>query len=320
MTMDDDDLEDPALGSLRSVLRGMRDEEPSDRGLASLMAAARAQAEVMKPAPAWWERVLATLRRPPVLALASAALLVSGGLVISRHARELDATSSAPAAIAPVDDIGEGARVSSGAGEGPALGEGAGSGASLVPGPGGSPPLETTPAPSALPRPPGHDNPDDMAGAPPSSAEALRSPATAGTGTRGAAPAGSRPARVAPAGGASATAPHDQIVPRAASVPALIESDAEAIRHEPEPSPEAPVPGGLGQATSDHAGAASPAAPRPTVSAAQLQDWATRCEQAAERGDCATVRTLARQVQAAAPEVFRLRLRVNSMVARCLAP
>lgn len=313
MTMDDDDLEDPALGSLRSVLRGMRDEEPSDRGLASLMAAARAQAEVMKPAPAWWERVLATLRRPPVLALASAALLVSGGLVISRHARELDATSSAPAATAPVDGIGGGARVSSGGSEGPALGEGAGSGANLVPGPGGSAPLEPTPAPSAQPRPPGHDNPADMAGAPPSSGEALRSQATAGTGTRGAAPAGPRPARRAPA-------PHDPIVPRAASVPALIESDAEAIRHEPEPSPEAPVPGGLGPATSDHAGAAAPAAPRPTVSAAQLQDWATRCEQAAERGDCATVRTLARQVQAAAPEVFRLRLRVNSMVARCLAP
>ena len=100
---DDDleDLEDPALGSLRAVMRGMRDEEPSDQGLGALMAAARAQAEVMKPAPSWWERLLVTLRRPPVLALASAALLVSGGLVISRHASDLAVTSSVPVATAP---------------------------------------------------------------------------------------------------------------------------------------------------------------------------------------------------------------------------
>ena len=51
--LDDDD---PQLRSLRAVWVTMREEEPSDRGLAALMAAARTQADALKPTPSWWQR------------------------------------------------------------------------------------------------------------------------------------------------------------------------------------------------------------------------------------------------------------------------
>jgi hypothetical protein len=46
------------------------DEDPPERGLAELMAAARAKAEVMAQPP-WWKRLADLLKRPPVLALAT---------------------------------------------------------------------------------------------------------------------------------------------------------------------------------------------------------------------------------------------------------
>ena len=300
MTMDDDDLEDPALGSLRSVLRGMRDEEPSDRGLASLMAAARVQAEVMKPAPAWWERVLATLRRPPVLALASAALLVSGGLVISRHARELDATSPAPAASAPTEDTPEPAATLAGSAAVAAPGGGA---LDPPPTPGAAATLtsDTTAASAGAP---------ESARAPRPAPKATTAPVMPTTGDaiirddarglRRGTGTSSRPADLAPEAVRS---------PTAAPVPDEAEADATEVE------------GGRDVESSDERArpVAAPTRPR-AASTTQIQDWVTRCEQAAVRGDCATVRSLARQVEAAAPSVFRSRLVVNGAVARCLAP
>ena len=86
---DDDELGlDESLSSMRSMFREMRDEEPSDRGMAALMAAAREQAEVMKPKRSWWAVLLEQLRRPPVLAMATVVVLIGGAVVISqRHDR-----------------------------------------------------------------------------------------------------------------------------------------------------------------------------------------------------------------------------------------
>ncbi|HEY6179302.1 MAG TPA: hypothetical protein VIX73_32835, partial [Kofleriaceae bacterium] len=59
--------DDPQLRAMRAVWLEMRDEEPAAGGLADLLAAARVKAEAMQPRPSWWQRLLASLRRPPVL-------------------------------------------------------------------------------------------------------------------------------------------------------------------------------------------------------------------------------------------------------------
>ena len=83
------------------------DEEPPERGLAELMAAARVQADVMSrqteaPAP-WWKRMFEVLRRPPVLALATILVLFGGVIVVGRHPDQVQAPApEAIPAVAPV--------------------------------------------------------------------------------------------------------------------------------------------------------------------------------------------------------------------------
>jgi hypothetical protein len=92
--------DDAQLRSLRAVWLAMPDEDPPERGLDALMAAARTKAGEMAEAstempkqPSWWERFLATLRRPQVLALATVVLLVAGVVVIGDRSMK----ASAPA-------------------------------------------------------------------------------------------------------------------------------------------------------------------------------------------------------------------------------
>lgn len=101
--VDDDHDDDLRLGDLGSMFKSMRDadEEPPSTGMAALMAAARAKAEEMKPQPSWWEKILAGLRRPPVLAFASVAILVGGGALIMRHQ---DGMSSKNAEVVRADE------------------------------------------------------------------------------------------------------------------------------------------------------------------------------------------------------------------------
>ena len=83
------------------------DEEPPERGLAELMAAARVQADAMSrhaeaPAP-WWKRMFEVLRRPPVLALATILVLFGGVIVVGRHPDQVQAPApEAIPAVAPV--------------------------------------------------------------------------------------------------------------------------------------------------------------------------------------------------------------------------
>jgi hypothetical protein len=103
---EDDDPEIERLRAVRAAFRAMPDEEPPERGLAELMAAARAKADEMKPAPAtteprvravsWWQRIVATLRRPPVLAMVSVLVLVGGAVLIGRRGDDEVARPSAP--------------------------------------------------------------------------------------------------------------------------------------------------------------------------------------------------------------------------------
>ncbi len=95
MTPEDDDHEDdPRVSSMRSVWRSMRDEDPPQRGIDALLAAAREQAASMHGAArtehaSWWTRLMAALRRPPVLAFASVTVIVAGAAVIVRRGDEL---------------------------------------------------------------------------------------------------------------------------------------------------------------------------------------------------------------------------------------
>lgn len=90
--------DDPVTRSMRSVWLSMREEDPPQGGLASLMAAARAKADVMAPAKeSWWQRLFATLRRPPVLALATVVLLVGGAVIIGKRQNDMTVERMAPA-------------------------------------------------------------------------------------------------------------------------------------------------------------------------------------------------------------------------------
>jgi hypothetical protein len=106
---DEDDAPDDQLTAMRAVWLSMRDEEPPSGGLDALLAAARTKAAELQPAPSWWQRVAAGLRRPPVFAFATALVLVAGAVIVEHNVKrsepELASTTEAPAsgrAPAPV--------------------------------------------------------------------------------------------------------------------------------------------------------------------------------------------------------------------------
>lgn len=75
------------------------DEDPPERGLAELMAAARAKAEVMAHPP-WWKRAFDVMRRPSMLALATVVVLLGGVIVVGHHRGEMQEARPAPPAPA----------------------------------------------------------------------------------------------------------------------------------------------------------------------------------------------------------------------------
>ncbi|HEY5945307.1 MAG TPA: hypothetical protein VIV40_07445 [Kofleriaceae bacterium] len=87
---DDDGDNDPQLKSLRAVWLSMPDEDPPERGLTELMAAARVKAEQMTT-PSLWQRLVALLRRPPMLALATVMVLLGGAVLIGTRRAKLEA-------------------------------------------------------------------------------------------------------------------------------------------------------------------------------------------------------------------------------------
>jgi hypothetical protein len=94
---DDANDDDPQLTSLRAVWLSMPDEEPPQRGLAELMAAARMKADEMAK-PSLWERIVALLRRPPVLALATVLVLIGGAVFIGQRRAAMEAEGPVVAA------------------------------------------------------------------------------------------------------------------------------------------------------------------------------------------------------------------------------
>lgn len=93
-----EDDDDPQLKSLRQVWLSMRDEDPPTRGLDALMAAARSHVEVLAK-PTLWQRIIAALLRPPMLALATVMILIGGVVIFTRHSDELEKAPTAPAPL-----------------------------------------------------------------------------------------------------------------------------------------------------------------------------------------------------------------------------
>lgn len=84
----DEGDDDPQLGGLRAMWLAMPDEDPPARGLAELMAAARVKAEEMAQ-PSLWQRIVAMIRRPPMLALATLVVLVAGAVLVGNRKDKL---------------------------------------------------------------------------------------------------------------------------------------------------------------------------------------------------------------------------------------
>jgi hypothetical protein len=95
----------PELKAMRAVWLTMRDEDPPERGLAELLAAAGAKAAMMQARPAWWQRLAAGMRRPQVLALATVLVLVGGAVLGGRHGADAPVPVSArePAGVGAAD-------------------------------------------------------------------------------------------------------------------------------------------------------------------------------------------------------------------------
>ena len=91
----DDGRDDEQLKSLRQVWLSMRDEDPPERGLDALMAAARSHAQILAK-PTLWQRFISAMRRPPILALATVMVLLGGVLILTRNGDELEKAPSAP--------------------------------------------------------------------------------------------------------------------------------------------------------------------------------------------------------------------------------
>jgi len=292
--VDDDD--DPQLTSLRAVWVSMRDEEPSDRGLSALMAAAREKAVEMKPRESWWQRVLVQLRRPPVLALATLVLLVGGGVIISQR-EDLRATAvpetavqaEAPGAVAP---------------QAPAMGSGA------INGDGGGAPRgggAATVAPVE---------------APAENARRLedRAPAAAAPPTESKPTAPSRKPMVKP------PAPkQEKLDTQAKPSSSSTLKDKTIQREAPPAAPMTIASGELEEAApSPTAGASAPAADEGKAAAAtraappSIDALIKQCDAAAARGDCATAKRLAGQIQQLDAKAYRARITTSATIKPCL--
>ena len=318
MPADDDELEgDDKLTAMRSVWLSMRDEEPSDKGLAALMAAAREKAGAMKdaeaaPSESWWQKVLAVFRRPPVLALASVAILVSGALVIANRSDTMavdeKAASRAPAPTsAPALDHGAG-------------GQQAGSAALDVAAPGSaSPPpssaAATVPEATTEPRVMSPDkNASDAPAVKPRPARekaAERRPLADPVKKTEEPPA---PPPPPPEPVAEATVKTDAADGRAPATrgPAT------------KPPQTEPTAGGIGATSSAMTDGESMGADvkdkdeATSARQSRVLQLVKQCESAAARGDCAAVKALAARIRTEDASAYRARVVKNASIARCL--
>ena len=287
MSDHDDQDDDPGLRSMRAVWLSMRDEEPPAAGLSGLLAAAREKADAMRPKTVvpWWQRALAVLRRPPVLALASVVVLLGGAIALT--ARNDDMKVEAPLAAerqrAPTEDRAK---------------------------------LET-PAPAAAQPPQVAQEPEHEK----AEAETKKDVKVAKPPVVHRAPSARTVTQNAPEpdryGGEDLKAPEP---PPPTERPAkerdsrsegglAIATDGRA----PEVAGEAAPPPKAADETIETTGSTSPG--RGQASTAQLVQ---QCETAAARGDCAATRVTAAKIKKLDAAVYKARIERNQAIARCL--
>lgn len=295
MTADDDD--DPKLQQLRAVWVSMRDEDPPDRGMAALMAAAREKAAEMTPRESWWHKVLVTLRRPPVLALATVTVLLGGALFMTQRKDQLEAVS-----VIDERADAERSRAATPAAEPPAM-------EAEVPTAAGSSTVTAT-----LEEPKAADSGLSAKGtksAPqkprpatrPNTGKAAETTKDVDTGGTFGGDAVTRPPPPPPpVMSDTQEAPGLQIAADDATAPESPKKKA-PIARKPLPPIEGDSP----------TGAPAGQAQQPTV--AQL---VKQCETAAAKGDCSTVRTLAARIAKSDPATYKQRIANNAAITRCL--
>lgn len=317
-----DELDDPALRSMRAMWISMRDEEPPAAGLAALLAAARVKAEEMRPREPWWRRIAVAMRRPPVLALATAVVLLGGAVVIGARREAFDAMP----------------RI-----EGAPAGGGEAAATKLEP---AMAPAADTAATAAT----ADVSDDEPAAAPGATRPAPRPAFRAAPPRRGPAPPASpAPAASAPVGGLSTVdrtvAEDPRPVTRerveAEAAPAPAAAAAPPVAAPPVPSPPAPPPSAPRdvkgakqrlQIADDggSAGEAIVAAPDSSGAGGERTETtgrpggptvgqlAKQAETAAARGDCAAVRAIASRIRKLDAAAHRSLVERNAAVKRCL--
>jgi hypothetical protein len=303
---DDGDADDPQLQSLRAVWLAMPDEEPPQRGLAELMAAARVKADAMAT-PSLWQRISALLRRPPVLALATVLVLIGGAVFIGQRKDSMQAEhvamesppAATPSTAAAVPSAGSAAAASAPEAVEPMIPE-------MVP----EPAFEAEPPSVAQPvvtrRPPAKKERVDTGVAVPQG-ERKRIVETSDDknleeGTRG----------------------RDLAKPAEASVSAASDSfavPAAKLEHEA-PGGGAVPPAEAPQTTSTQSSSRGGTAPRATKQAPQpsrvVQDLA-QAKAAAARGDCATARAAMKRVASDDATAYRKALASDAALNSCMA-
>jgi hypothetical protein len=336
---DDDDDEVRKLREVHSAFRAMPDEEPPQRGLAELMAAARVKAEAMTVKPAPWWRVLF---RPPMLALATVMVLVGGAVLIGRHSDSMKAES-------PTAPVGNGRDQSDlSLDKGPAVGSATGA---------------TTTTTKSLDT--ATDRPDEeKQGQRDGDATAKAGNGEAANRTVITTPPPAQPtkpptAQLAGSGspGSGNAAPVPRPVEHAAHRPAPDHAPV-VPRSETAPPPPPPAPpkidppstttgisaGGASAAdTKDKAAqddaadgarkkddakkeAAPAPAPPPEVSSERrgaphepsIDQLVRQCQAAATRGDCTAAKSIAARIKKANDEAYRARVVKDAAIAKCL--
>ncbi|HEX5062646.1 MAG TPA: hypothetical protein VFV99_24910 [Kofleriaceae bacterium] len=312
--------DDAQLKSLRAVWLSMPDEDPPERGLAELMAAARVKAEQMAK-PSLWQRLAALLRRPPVLALATVLVLIGGAVFIGQRHSKMEvapeasdqrarmnaesATSSAAsgsAAMGPANTLAAPEAPAGAAESAPADMESA----------------QPTPAVEAKPEPKKHEAPKIEA---PPRVTHRPPPSSAGVKTA--------------TTGAPTTKMNDSVMEKSAlstdsketkksdsrgfdGTNGLIEGTLDENQSTDKSSPPPPAAPAEAPTADDRAGGtkgAATAQPQPEVRRAQ--QYIAQAKTAAARGDCAAARTLMKRVASEDAASYRKAIANDAALKKC---
>ncbi len=329
---DDDRDDDAQLRQLRAVWVSMRDEEPSDRGLASLMAAAREKASELEHAAqsSWWQRVLASLRRPPVLALATVTVLLGGALIITQRHADMKADATATSETSADKNVVE--RIDRERAESVPGAPMAGAGSSAAAAGSGAPTTGSAPVEPTLAKPTA-ETPEVVTEKEPRRdprpTPKLKAPTTATTPTAKAelavrpdddapSPESAGTNEAAPRSGMGGSSPPLAIAQDEA--PVLSDSVTSNTGVAPQAKPKKPIARtappsieGEDRQTTKDAIAKDGGKTQPT-----LEQLVKQCETAAARGDCAAVRVLAQRILASSPAVYKSRVATHAAIKRCL--